>query len=226
MICGAHLIVLKLLTPIYLPTAPVLRYTIPTIQVPIIPAQPLRGRAVIRNCVRTGARLYFSVREGGTWWSEIVGMLLIFQNYSRKLVGPNQTVLLPCITVLFLTRRRQDVLTGTYALIAKEIRPHQCLAHSRTRTLPRSLRQVSNTGMLKYVNCTIRLIESVLCTGGGLSSASTPLQPFLSVLQAPGGWWCQQLVTTNIPPSTIHRIHNVCHCQPHHSHLQSSLQRS
>ena len=64
--------------------------------------------------------------------SEIVGMLLIFQNYSRKLVAPNQTVALPCITVLFLTRRRQEVLTVTYAVIAKEIRPHQCLAHSRT----------------------------------------------------------------------------------------------
>ena len=75
------------------------------------------------------------------------------------MVGPNQTVLLPCITVLFLTRRRQEVLTVTYAVIAKEIRPHQCLAHSRT--LPWSLRQVPNTGMFKYVNACCELHDTI-----------------------------------------------------------------
>ena len=53
-------------------------------------------RAVIRKRFRTGARLYFSVQEHD---DEIVG-----ENYSNKLV--TTTVLLPCITVLFLTRRR------------------------------------------------------------------------------------------------------------------------
>ena len=110
------------------------------------------------------ASLFF--RTGGRHDEWDCGHVVNFLKLFKKL--GTATVLLACITVLYLTRRRQDVLTGTYAVIAKEIRPHQCLAHSRT--LPWSLRQVSNTGMFKYINCTIRLIESVLCTGGGLAA--------------------------------------------------------
>ena len=136
----------------------------------------------------TGLRPYGSAsiffRTGGRHdeWDcghgHVVNFLKLFKQNGTT------TVLFPCITVLFLTRRRQDVLTGTYALIAKEIRPHQCLAHSRT--LPWSLRQVYNTGMFKYITCTIRLIESVLCTGGGLAAI---------LVCAPSSW--RMMMTTN-----------------------------